>query len=174
MPLNVPSVHVSMVNNDPTCLSTSPSLGLNVDIGSPPHYSRVWATTLEIAEKRLRENNLPLLDLKTLASESPEENIRIVVKKLNTLQEVNKEKQWSYTWHGKEVIVMERLGKILKIVNNYSKIVDTAVQSNPQVSTLVWAGVRAIMQVRIEYYLPSLIELNLILQVGCFESCRSD
>ena len=39
------------------------------------------------------------------------------------------------------------IGKILKRVEKYSKVVDTAVQSNPQVSALVWAGIRAIMQV---------------------------
>ena len=44
-----------------------------------------------------------------------------------------------------------RLGKILKIVDNYSKVVDTAVQSNPQVSALVWAGVRAIIQVALNH-----------------------
>ena len=75
----------------------------------------------------------------------------MVVKKLATLQEENKEKQWSYNWRGKEVKVMERLGKILKIVDNYSKVVDTAVQSNPQVTALVWAGVRAIIQVALNH-----------------------
>ena len=157
-PLNVPRLqilHPTTANEDPTSPSTfAPPLGPNVVIGSSPHSSRVWAQTLEIAEDKLREYSLPPLDLTTLTSESVEENIRIVVKKLNTLQEVNKEKQWSYTWRGKEVIVMERLGKILKIVDNYSKVVDTAIQSNPQVSALVWAGVRAIMQVRIQYSPP--------------------
>ena len=157
-PLNVPSIqtsHPPIASQDPTCPSTSaPPLSPNVVIGSSPHSSRVWATTLEIAENKLRENRLPPLDLTTLTSESPEENIRTVVNQLNTLQVVNKEKQWSYTWRGKEVIVMERLGKILEIVDNYSKVVDTAIQSNPQVSALVWAGVRAIIQVRIQYYPP--------------------
>ena len=75
----------------------------------------------------------------------------MVVKKLTTLQEENKERQWSYTWHGKEVIVMERLEKVLKVVDNYSKIVDSAVQSNPEVTALVWAGVRAIIQVALNH-----------------------
>ena len=84
-------------------------------------------------------------------SESAAENIRAVVKKLVTLQKDDKKKKWRYTYRGKEVIVMERLGKVLKIVDNYSKVVDTAVQSNPQVTTLVWAGVRAILQVALNH-----------------------
>ena len=77
------------------------------------------------------------------------ENITAVVKALETLEKDNKKKGWSYTWCGKEVIVVERFGKILKCVANYTKVVDTAIQSNPQVSALVWACIRAIMQVRV-------------------------
>ena len=97
--------------------------------------------TLEIAEKKLRESSLPPLDLSTLTSQPGEENIRMVVKELTTLQKENKEKQWSYTWSG----------KILKIVDIYSKVVDIAIQSNPQVSALVWAGIRAIVQVALNH-----------------------
>ena len=114
------------------------------------HSSVVWAKTLEIANKKLSENNLPPLDLSNLTSQSAEENIEAVVEALNTLHQDHKKKKWSYTWRGKEVIIVERLGKILKIVDKYSKVVDTAVQSNPEVSALVWAGVWAIMRVRIK------------------------
>ncbi|RPB18346.1 hypothetical protein L211DRAFT_797364, partial [Terfezia boudieri ATCC MYA-4762] len=41
--------------------------------------------------------------------------------------------------------------KILKNVGQYTTVVDTAIQSNPQVSALVWAGVRAIMQVALNH-----------------------
>lgn len=116
---------------------------------SPSHASVVWARALEITRKKLSENNLPPINLTNLTSQSAEENIEAVVKGLNTLQENDKKKRWTYTWRGKKVIVVERLGKILKSVERYSKIVDTAIQSNPQVAALVWAGVWAIMRVRI-------------------------
>ena len=45
---------------------------------------------------------------------------------------------------------MEHVGKILKSVDKYTKVVDTAISSNPQVGALVWAGIRAIMQVCID------------------------
>ena len=48
-----------------------------------------------------------------------------------------------------EVIVVERLGKILKWVDNYSKVVDCAIQANPQMAALLWAGVWGIMRVSI-------------------------
>ena len=46
---------------------------------------------------------------------------------------------------------MERFGKVLKIVDNYSKVVDISVQSNPKVSALVWGGVWAIIQVALNH-----------------------
>ena len=117
-------------------------------IEAPTHCSVVWAKALEIAIKKLNDNNLPPLDLTNLTSQSAEENIETVVKALNILQEDDNKKRWSYTWHGKEVIVVERLGHILKGIEKYSKTVDIAMQCNPQVSALVWAGVWAILRVR--------------------------
>ena len=46
---------------------------------------------------------------------------------------------------------MERLGEILRSVEKYSSIVDTAIQSNPLVSALVWAGIKGIMLVTLNH-----------------------
>lgn len=112
-----------------------------------PHSSAAWDKALEIAEERLGDK-IPL-DLTNLTLQSAEENMEVVIKALHTLQEDDKKKKWSYTWRGKKVIIVEQVGKIFKSIDKYSKIVDTAVQSNPQISALVWAGVLAIMRVRI-------------------------
>ena len=128
----------------------------------PSSYSSVvWAKALQIAKKKLSDNNLPPLDLTNVTSQSAEENIKAfinavkaeenvkaIVKVLNISQENKKKKRWNYTWQGKEVIVVERLGKILRSVEKYSKVVDTAMQTNPQVSALVWASIWAIMRVQ--------------------------
>ena len=106
----------------------------------------VWAEALKIATEKLSSKNLPH-DLTNLTSQSAGENIRAVIKALDTFQKDEKKKRWRYTWRGKEVIIVERLGKILKTVESYSKVVVTVIQSNPQVSALVWGGVQAIMQV---------------------------
>ena len=129
--------------------SPSPSQ-LPPEVKSTPDPDMVWAKALDIAKKKLSDNNLPPLDLTNLTSQSTEENIEAVVKALNTAQEGDKKERWSYTWRGKEVIVVERLGKILKSVEKYTKVVDNTIQSNPQVSALVWAGVWAIMRVSID------------------------
>ena len=147
---------------------------------SPHSSSAVWTKALEIAQQNLSKHNLPPLDLKKLTSQSAgentgamKENIMAVVKALETLEKDNRKKGWSYTWRGKEVIVVERFGEILKCVANYSKVVDTAIQSNPQVSALVWAGIRAIMQVGIQCNLLECCYTDNILTpwVGRPESC---
>ncbi|KAF8428008.1 hypothetical protein BGX38DRAFT_1278593 [Terfezia claveryi] len=109
--------------------------------------SQVWAKTLELAGKKLKDNNLPALNPTNFTSQSAEKNIEAVIKALNTLQEDERKKRWSYTWNGKEVVVVERLRKIMKNVEQYKKVVDIAIQANPQVSALVWAGVCGIMRV---------------------------
>ena len=119
----------------------------------------VWTKALKIAKRNLSEKNLPPPDLTNLTLQSAGENIEAVFKALNNIQEDDKKKRWSYTWHGKKVVVVEHLRKILKTVEKYSKIVDTAVQHHPEVTALVWAGVRAILQVRSVLSWP---ELNLI------------
>ena len=111
-----------------------------IEPSTPSESSVVWAKALEIIKKRLSDNSLPPLDLTSLISQSAEENIAVVVKELNAAQGDNNRKRRSYT---------RQLGKILKSVEKYTKVVDTAIQSNPQVSALVWAGILAIMRVRI-------------------------
>ena len=115
----------------------------------PPHSSVVWTKALDIAQTKLSENNLPRLDLTKLSP--AEENIEAVLKSLNTLQEDQQKKRWSYTWHGKKIIIAERLGEIFRSMDKYSKIVGTAVQCDPHVSAIVWAGVQAIIQVCISF-----------------------
>ncbi|KAF8428005.1 hypothetical protein BGX38DRAFT_435818 [Terfezia claveryi] len=125
-----------------------------VQAAAPPQTKsalQVWAKALEFAEKKLADNNLPPLNLTNLTSQSAEENIEAVIEALNTVQKDHKKKRWSYTWRGKEVIVVERLGKILKEVEKYSKVVDIAIQAKPEVGALVWAGVRGIMQVALNH-----------------------
>ena len=112
-----------------------------------PSGSAVWAEALRIAKTKLGDS-LPV-DITDLTSHSAKGNIEAVITELEALQKDDMKKRWSYTWRGKKVIIVECVGKILKSVEYYSKVVDTAIQSNPQVSALVWAGVRAIMQVRI-------------------------
>lgn len=118
-----------------------------------PHSAVVWEKALEIVKKKLSDNNLPPLNPTNLTSQSVGENIETVVEALNTLQKDEKKKRWRYTWGGKDIIIVERVGKILKTMDLYSKAIDTAIQSNPQFSALVWAGVWVITRVCTQYTL---------------------
>ena len=143
-------------------------------IEPPPHSSVVWAKTLQIAKQKLKDNNLPPLDDPTdPTSQSVGGNIGAVVESLNTLQEDAQKGRWRYTWRGKEIIIAERLGEILRSMDKYSHVVGTVVQCDPQVSALVWGGVQAIMRVCI-HVLYWLINTILILGVGHSESRRSN
>ena len=106
----------------------------------PPQPPSIWERTLDIAETILRDHGLPPLDRTTLGSPSSSENIQAVLETLKTVQgEDQKEK----------LIGKDRLRRILRGVEKYTKIVDTAVQHSPEVTALVWAGIRGILQVSI-------------------------
>lgn len=143
-PPSTPNIPVPTWQVPPTKLTS------NLDDVQPSSYSSmVWAKALEIAKKKLSENKLPPLSHAGLTSQSAEENIGCVMNVLDTLNRDDEKKRWRYTWRGEEVIVVKRLGKILKGVDKYSGVVGTAIQSDPLVSALVWAGILVIMRVRI-------------------------
>ena len=153
------SVPVSEPVSEPVSAQISPQLTISPaktdtpkaadphTIEPQPHSSVVWTKALDIAQNKLSENNLPQLDTTKLTSESAGENIDAVVKSLNVLQQDGQKNRWRYTWRGKEIIIAERLGKILRSIEKYSTAVGTAIQCGPPVSAIVWAGIQGIMRV---------------------------
>lgn len=144
---------------------------------APQSPDGVWT---EIAKKKLSNNNLPSLDL--ISQLVVKENMQPIVHALDSLKENNMKKRWSYTWGGKNVIVVGQLGKILALVTRYSKAVDIAIQANPQLCMLIWGCVWAIMK---KVCINSLLyiahaacekkyaENILIPRVGHFGKCKS-
>lgn len=98
----------------------------------------VWQQSIQIAQKRLSEENLPPLSLDDQTSQAANDAIKLTIGDLQSIIKRNAEKD---AWVG-------RLQKILKTMEKYAKIVDTAIQYNPQFPSLVWAGIRAILEVR--------------------------
>ena len=137
------NIQESFLKSSQSPLSTDPNntITLSPDV--------VWAGALEITQKKLRDNNLSPLGITDLTTQSTEQTIEAVINALITLQNDDIKKRWRYTWRGRAVIVVQSLGKILKSIEKYSKVVDTVVDSNPQMRALVWAGIWGIMQVRI-------------------------
>ena len=106
----------------------------------------------------------------SLTSQLPGGNIRAVIEALDTLQKAEKDKRLHYSWNGKKVVIVERLGKFLKTAEPYSKTVDKAIQSNP-VAALVWAGIWTIMRVCINLLIGAIYTDSMI---GHLESCGDD
>jgi len=135
----------SQAGGDANCISDTKNGPSTV----PPSVSSgIWQKALEIAQESLAKYQLPSLELGRLQSQSGAENIQALVAELETAHQENKDKQWRYKdRQGNEVFWVERLGNILKSVDKYAKIVDTAIQHHPDITSLVWAGARTILQV---------------------------
>ena len=110
------------------------------------HSSVVWSKALEMAKKKLSNNNLPPLDLSNLTPQSAEENIEAVINALSILQKDAKKGGGWYPWHKREGVLVERFENIIRTVEKHSKALGTAIQS-PPVSALFWASVWAILRV---------------------------
>ena len=119
-----PSEPPAVLVHLPTVTTPSPPIILPIE--------RIWRRSISLAQEKLKEMNLPLLDLSdpTLKSAA---DIDGTVRDLKSNVKGGS----------------GRLRKILKTIESYAKIVDTAIQSNPAITALVWAGVRAILQVRL-------------------------
>ena len=94
----------------------------------------------------LKNHGLPPLDESILQSPPAAQNIQFVI---GELKRCSDQEQDTEEDQEKKSIGRERLRRILRGVEKYTKIVDTAVQHSPEVTALVWAGIRGILQVRI-------------------------
>ena len=123
-------------------------------LGSPTKEApQLWDQTLEIVKRKLSINNTPFSLDDNLHPKSATENIQSIIQMLEGAQEDEQKRRLRFPgWHGKEIVVVERLGTVLKTMNKYATIVDVAIQHSPEVTALVWAGVRGILQVRIIFF----------------------
>jgi len=88
----------------------------------------VWQRSIQIAQEKLSEKNLPPLSLDDQKSQTANNVINPTIGDLQNTTKTDSERGAG----------VERLGKILRIVEKYAKIVGTAIQHNPQFSSLVW------------------------------------
>ncbi|KAF8421808.1 hypothetical protein EV426DRAFT_608034, partial [Tirmania nivea] len=119
---------------------------------APSSSAYVWQKTLEIVQESLTKHKLPSPEIGSFQSQSAAENIQSLHAELKAAHQENKNRQWRYKdRQGNEVFWVERLGEILKSVDKYTKIVDSAIQHHPNVTSLVWAGARTILQVALNH-----------------------
>jgi hypothetical protein len=93
-----------------------------------------WQRALSIAKDHLSEKERKQLD----PALSEYDSIESVIKAAEDAQKNAKEKQWS---------CHDKVGRILKGLEKYAKIVDTGIQHNPEITALVWGAVRLMLQV---------------------------
>ncbi|KAF8462591.1 hypothetical protein BDZ91DRAFT_765141 [Kalaharituber pfeilii] len=79
--------------------------------------------------------------------------IEAIIKDLQSAKDKCKEEQWKYkNSDGELVPVVDKIGRILKGLETYASIVDVAIQHSPETTALVWASVRMIMKVALNYF----------------------
>ena len=138
--IQLPAVNVQTPTSQSHSVVCHPSIQDGKSVTSnppPPQPPSTWERTLDIAATMLHDHDLPALDRDTLSST---ENIQAVLEALNTAQGEDQKVK---------LIGKDRLRRILRGVEKYTKIVDSAVQHSPEVTALVWAGIRGILQVSI-------------------------
>ncbi|KAF8461379.1 hypothetical protein BDZ91DRAFT_376443 [Kalaharituber pfeilii] len=113
--------------------------------GAPPNHDVKATGSLYLTEE---DSVVPQNPPQSLQSSKIRGNIELIIEALQSAKEDVKKGQWQYTnSRGERVVVVERLGRILKGVQHYAGIVDVAIQHSPETTALIWAGVRFILQV---------------------------
>jgi hypothetical protein len=70
-----------------------------------------------------------------------------VLAAVNDKKRLCMEKRWKYKKGNKEIIIRDKLEKVVVWVNKFKEVGDVAVQYEPGHASLPWAGVRFILQV---------------------------
>jgi len=96
---------------------------------------RIWQQSIDLAQERLKEKKLPFLEPSGPAFKS-------VTGASSPVEDLKRSIDQSGKGPG-----ADRWRKIVKTIDSYAKLVDTAIQHSPVITALVWAGVRTILRV---------------------------
>lgn len=137
----VPRIHIQHVDNAVTAVPgyTSPAVAPSLQ---SPH-----APTTE-----------PVVAQNPAAPDNVEQELAIsiynTIEQLRIAQAEISKKRWVYTdKNGEQVQVVERIGRILRGVEHYSKVVGVAINHDPIITALVWAGCKLILMVCTPFFL---------------------
>ncbi|KAI5804812.1 hypothetical protein DFH27DRAFT_386729 [Peziza echinospora] len=118
----------------PTLVIPDPQIVVNNSIAPLPC---AWEETIEIAKKKLHDHGLP--DLCESPGLRADQIIQLAIGDLET------------AIVQKNSAGVLRIQNVLKTIDGYAKIVDTAIQHSPEVTSLVWAGARAMLQIALNH-----------------------
>lgn len=140
---NKPSSEATLINSNIPNTAPLPNSNDRIEISvqiSDCQSPLLWIRTLAIVDKELRKHELPALDRNSFTSTSAADNIQSIIATCTVKADQNDDDP-------EKTSGRERLKRILRHVDKYTKIVDTAVQHSPEVTSLVWAGIRTILLV---------------------------
>jgi len=104
----------------------------------------LWQRVYSIAKDQLSKKECEQLDLLTAGNDS----IESAISAAEDAHKAAKDRRWVYRRkQGSDIVVMERLGRILRGMENYAKIGDVLMLSSPEITALVWGAARSILQV---------------------------
>jgi hypothetical protein len=98
----------------------------------------------EIAITKLKENERSQVDCDRLSSYT----IQSVLDEANKARAERDESKWRYTKKNGEVVVLrDRFDKIIEGFTKYANCISITIQHQPEVTSLVWAAARFLIQV---------------------------
>jgi len=132
-------------NGEPTLLSRSGiATTLPHNASSATATLPLWQSVRSIAKDQLSKKEREQLDLLTAGSDS----IESAISAAKDAHKAAKDRRWVYRRKQEsDIVVMERIGRILRGMENYAKIGDILIQSSPEITALVWGVARFILQV---------------------------
>jgi hypothetical protein len=102
-----------------------------------------WKNAYEIAIKSLTED-----EKNQLSEEVTSCTVSSVLDAAKVLREDRDDSKWRYTKkNGDVVILRDRFDKIVEGFAKYAQIIDVAIQHHPDITSLVWASARFLIQV---------------------------
>jgi hypothetical protein len=105
---------------------------------------RQWKLAYEIAMEKLSEDE----KLQVTSDMTSSCNIYSVLDAASKARTERDENKWRYTKSNGEVIILrERFDKIIEGFTKYADSISIAIQHQPEVTSLVWAGARFLIQV---------------------------
>ena len=99
-----------------------------------------WQTALDSLDSQLKA--------RLVAAQGDNLDIlALVLKEAEIKKKLCLEKQWRFKLNGRVIILRDLFDKIIGWIHHFSAVVDVAVQFDPSVASLPWAGVRFLLQV---------------------------
>ncbi|RPA77251.1 hypothetical protein BJ508DRAFT_330350 [Ascobolus immersus RN42] len=115
---------------------------LAADVDAPMDLSEEWMAAYEIARKQLTKKEYEWLK----AAQSKNKSGASLLVETTKLREDAAKKDWTMKWGGKDVVVKDKAAKLLRIIQKHAKVIDIAVGHSPEISSLIWSGLRLLLQ----------------------------